>query len=378
MDFSFTEEQDEIAALAARIFSDRLTEERVRLIESGQDRFDADLWRELAGVNILGIALPEDVGGTGYGLIEQCRVLVEVGRALAPVPILASIVMGAMPIAEFGTAEHKSAWAAPAANGDTILTTALTEAFGSDVTAPTTRAERSAGGWKLTGEKTTVPAAMIADLYLVPASTDSGTTVFLVERDDPGLDVQRQALSTRDSVGLVELDGVSLGDDRVLGTPGDGARIARWIEQRATVGLCAHQFGVVDRVLRMTADHATERVQFDRPIGTFQAVSQRLADAYIDVDGLGLTLWQAAWRLSENLPAEMETETAKCWAADAGHRVAHAAVHVHGGVGIDLDHPTHRYFTAAKSNEFALGSGIEHLRRLGRMLAEEPTDELSV
>jgi acyl-CoA dehydrogenase len=129
---------------------------------------------------------------------------------------------------------------------------------------------------------------------------------------------------------------------------------------------------VCERALELTAEYSKQRVQFDRPIATFQAVGQRLADGFIDVEAVRLTLWQAAWRLAEGLPAGQEIDTAKFWAADAGHRVAHTAVHVHGGVGIDLDYPLHRYFVAAKRNEFALGTATEHLVSLGRALADEP------
>ena len=372
MDFSFTEEQDELAALARRIFEGKVSEERMREIEAGEDRFDPELWNELAKTNILGIALPEDVGGSGYGLIEQCRVLIEAGRTLAPVPLLASIVMGAMAIAEFGTAEQKAAWAEPAALGEKILTAALVEDLNFDVTAPTTRAVALGDGWMLNGEKTTVTFGPIADLVLVAASTGEGTTMFLVEPDDPGVSMRRQRQTNRVSDGLLVLDGVQLGPERVLGHTGQGAEIAKWIEQRAILGLCAHQLGVIERSLEMTAEYSKERVQFDRPIATFQAVGQRMADAYIDVEGLRLNLWQVAWRLAEGLPADKEVESVKFWAADAGHRVAHTTVHIHGGVGIDLDHPVHRFFIAAKANEFALGSATEQLRRLGRILAEEP------
>ena len=122
----------------------------------------------------------------------------------------------------------------------------------------------------------------------------------------------------------------------------------------------------------LTAEYAKTREQFGRPIGTFQAVSQRLADGYIDVLGARLTMWQAAWRLSEGLPADTEVAIAKLWAADAGHRVAHTTVHVHGGVGIDLDGEAHRYFTAAKRYEFLLGGTTEQARPIGRLLATEP------
>ena len=137
----------------------------------------------------------------------------------------------------------------------------------------------------------------------------------------------------------------------------------------ATVGLCALQYGVAARALELTSAYAQGRVQFGKPIGGFQAVAQRLADAYIDVEAIRLTMWQAAWLLAAGLPCDTEVATAKFWAADAGHRVAHTAVHAHGGVGIDLDYPLHRYFVAAKQNEFALGGATAQLRRIGAALA---------
>ena len=125
---------------------------------------------------------------------------------------------------------------------------------------------------------------------------------------------------------------------------------------------------MTERALELTAEYAKTREQFGRPIGAFQAVAQRLADAYIDVEAIRLTLWQAAWRLEAGLPAEAEIATAKFWAAEGGHRVAHTAVHVHGGVGIDVSHPIHRYFAAAKRHEFALGGATAQLLRLGDVL----------
>ena len=162
------------------------------------------------------------------------------------------------------------------------------------------------------------------------------------------------------------LDGVALDEDRVLGGP----EVADWLVSRATVGLCAVQSGVLERALELTAEHARSRVQFGRPIGSFQAVTQRLADAYIDTEAVRLTMWQAAWLLaSGDAAADVAVATAKFWAADAGHRVAHTAVHVHGGVGIDTSYPVHRYFVAATHNEFALGGATAQLRRIGAALA---------
>jgi alkylation response protein AidB-like acyl-CoA dehydrogenase len=230
-------------------------------------------------------------------------------------------------------------------------------------------------GWRLSGVKTTVPAAPLAGLILVPAAAPQGFTVFLVTPGDAGVTVQRQQLSSGDSAGRVVLDDVRLPGDRVLGRVDGADGAAGWLMAAGTVGLCALQAGVTERALELTAEYACTRVQFGKPIGGFQAVAQRLADAYIDTEAIRLTMWQAAWRLSAGLPCGPEAATAKFWAADAGHRVAHTAVHVHGGVGIDLGYPLHRYFTAAKHNEFALGGATAQLRRIGAALAAEEGDD---
>jgi alkylation response protein AidB-like acyl-CoA dehydrogenase len=208
----------------------------------------------------------------------------------------------------------------------------------------------------------------LADAFLVPAETDAGAKVFLVAKDDAGVTVTSLKTTGHGSVGLLECHGVELGADRVVG---DG-EVVSWLTTHATLGRSAFQLGVVERALELTAQYAREREQFDRPIGSFQAVSSRLADGYIDVKALRLTVTQAAWRLSEDLPAELDVNTAAFWAAEAGHRVAHTTVHVHGGVGIDTDHPVHRYFLAAKETEFAVGGATGQLLRIGRELADTP------
>ena len=371
MDWSFTDEQDELAALARRILTDKLPEERMREIEASNSRIDFSLLRELADAGVVGIALPSEVGGGGYGLIEQCRVAIELGRAVAPVPVLSSIVLGAMPLAQFGLGDQRQ-WARAAAAGEVVLTAALIEEFNPHARQPLTTAARDGSGWVLNGMKTNVPAGPAAESILVPASTDEGVTVFLVEPSDDGVTIAPQEVTNKQIDGQLQLNSVALGDERVLGEVGQGAEIVAWILRRAIVATCAHQLGVCERAVELTAEYSKQRVQFERPIATFQAVGQRLADAYIDAEGIRLTLWQAAWRLSEDLPCDTEIDTAKFWASDAGHRIAHTAVHVHGGVGIDLDYPLHRYFIAAKHNEFSLGTATDHLRRIGATLAAEP------
>jgi alkylation response protein AidB-like acyl-CoA dehydrogenase len=374
MDFSFDENFRDLADLTRAILTDHTKPERLAEIEKTGDRFDRRLWTDLAKAGVLSAALPESVGGSGLGLLEQCAVLVELGRTVAPVPYLCSIVQAASAIAEFGTDTQRADWAAPAADGELVLTAALSEEVGDDPARPTTTAERASASapWRLHGTKVVVPAGSVADLFLVPAETFAGLTVFLVTPQDSGVTVRRQEIVDGDTEALIELDGVTVGDDRVLGTPGGGAAVVDWLATRGTVGLCALQAGVAEESLQMTAKYATSRVQFDRPIATFQAVGQRLADCYIDAEAIRLTLWQAAWRLSKNLPAHTEIATAKFWAADGGHRIAHAAVHVHGGMGIDVDYPLHRYFVASKRIEFSLGGATTQLRRIGTTLAAEP------
>lgn len=372
MDFTLTEAQNDLAGLTRGIVTELVTNDRLRELDAAQDRTDLALWSALATSGVLSAALPESVGGDGFGVLEQCSILVELGRAVAPVPYLTSIVSSAGAIAEFGNDAQRTDWAAPAARGEKFLTAALSEEWNDNPAAPYTRAKRTADGWELTGTKIVVDSAPIADLFLVPANTDDGVVVFLVLPGDRGVRVTRQSIVDFGSAGQIDFDSVQLSDDRVLGSVAQGSDIADWIVERTRLGSSAYQYGVLDQALKLTAEYARERVQFGRPIGSFQAVAQRLADGYIDVKGVRLTLWAAAWQLSEGLPSSEAVQTAKFWAADAGHRVAHTAVHVHGGVGLDEDHPVHRYFLAAKRHEFLLGNTTDLLRALGKELASVP------
>jgi 3-oxocholest-4-en-26-oyl-CoA dehydrogenase beta subunit len=355
MDFTLSEEQVELGGLARKILAEREAP-----------------WDDLAAAGVLAAGLPASLDGAGLGLLEECSVLVEVGRSASEVPYLASIVLGAGAIAEFGTASQRSRWARPAGRGSVMLTAALAEEDGDDPRRPSTHAVRSPdGSWVLSGVKTAVDHAPRTDLFLVPCASPDGMLVFLVLPSDAGVSVEPQRLTDFAPAGRVVLDAVVLNDDRRLGS--SGREVVDWLVARGTVGLCAMQVGVLERALELTAEHARTRVQFGRPIGAFQAVAQRLADAYIDVEAVRLTMWQAAWLLasgSSGPELDAAVATAKFWAADAGHRVAHTAVHVHGGLGIDVSYPVHRYFVAAKGNEFALGGATAQLRRIGAVLAE--------
>jgi len=375
MDFSTTEASNDLGGLARTITDSVCTAEHHRELDSLEQRFDRDLWAKLIEADILSTAAPESLGGGGFGVLEQVAVLVALGRQLAAVPYLESVVLGAGALAKFGSESLQQEWATPAINGEKIIAVALdgemgegpvqAQAFGAGEAATSGASE----GFRLTGSRTQVSYGPVADAFLVPAETDSGTEVFLISQEDAGVTVTPLDTTGHGSVAHLELQGVEAA--RVVGDD-QGDAVLAWLVNHGTLGRSAYQLGVLERALELTSTYAREREQFDRPIGSFQAVSSRLADGYIDVKALRLALMQAAWRLSEDLPADVEVSTAAFWAADAGHRVAHTTVHVHGGVGIDTDHPVHRYFLAAKQTEFAVGSATGQLLRIGRELANTP------
>jgi alkylation response protein AidB-like acyl-CoA dehydrogenase len=369
MDFSFSEEQEAVRELARQILGERVTHERLKELEAGTELFDRATWAELAKANLLGIALPDDVGGSGLGLVEVCLLLEEVGRTAAPLPVLPALVMGAMPIAAFGSPDQRARYLPPVVAGELVPTAALVE-FGAPPDRPTTTAKRDGDGWQLDGVKICVPAGLAAGCVLVPARVgEDAVGVFLVDPEGGGVARERQDTTSGHPEARLELSGAP---GELLGGVDDGAAVVEWIVERATTGLCALALGVCEEALRMTAEYTKTREQFDRPIATFQAVGQRAADAYIDTEAIRLTTWQAAWRIAAGLPATHEVAIAKFWAAEGGQRVVHAASHLHGGMGVDKDYPLHRYFLLAKQIELTLGGATPQLLKLGAMLAAEP------
>jgi alkylation response protein AidB-like acyl-CoA dehydrogenase len=373
MDFDLSDEQAAISDLAAQILTDRLGGERLTELDGDPDWFARDVWGELARADLLGISLPEADGGGGYGIFEACLVLEQIGRTVAPLPYLATIVLGALPVAEFGSSDQRAALLPGVIAGDTVLTAGLIEAGSSlPPSVPTTVARREGGGWQLHGEKLFVPAAHLATRVLVPARTsdDGDVGVFLVDPSAAGVALERLVTTSGEPQFRLTLDGVEVPAGDLLGGEDGGPEIVGWITDRAVVGLCAIQAGVCEAAVRMTATYTSERKQFDSPIATFQAVAHRAADAFIDATGVRFTAWLAAWRISEGLPAADEIDVAKFWAADGGQRVVHAAQHLHGGIGVDKDYPLHRYFLWSKTLELTLGGATEHLRSLGARLAD--------
>jgi 3-oxocholest-4-en-26-oyl-CoA dehydrogenase beta subunit len=371
MDFTFTEEQETIAKVARQLLEHRATTAHLTELEAGDVRYDAALWHELATADLLGIALPENVGGSGHGFLELALLLTEVGWSVAPVPVYATLLLGADTIARYGDDSQRQRYLPDVISGGRLLTAGLMEPGRSHPASPTTTVRRDGDGWRLDGAKELVPAAQIADTILIPATLDNGEVgVFLIDAHAAGVRIAPVVTTNGEPHADVFLDRAVVSDaDRL---PGDGTDVIDALYARALVGLCAIQLGVAERALRIAASYTTEREQFGRPIGSFQAVQQRMADAFIDVEAIRWTMWQAAWLLGQDRPPGREAAIAKFWAADAGARVAATAQQVHGGIGIDTTYPLFRYFLWAKHNELALGSATAQLARLGATYANEP------
>ncbi len=335
MDFLFTPEQDEAAALAAEILKDKASNERMKAVEAGGDRFDRELWATLG----------DAFDWTELGLLELARVLVEVGRTVAPVPLA---VHGAC--VAFLTSAGRPV-------GTSLYAAAVAEERDHLPASPTVVADAQGA---LTGTKTLVRAGMAADALLVTATAPDGVGVYLVE----GASLDRRPQHTSDGDVAAQIVFEATPAKRI-----GAATAAVHLAELLIACSAAEQLGVTEGALALTSAYAKTREQFGRPIGTFQAVSQRLADGFIDVLGQRLTLWQAVWRLEQGLPAATEVAVAKLWAADSGHRIAHTTVHVHGGVGIDLDGEAHRYFTTAKRFEFLFGGATDQALAIGRSFA---------
>jgi 3-oxocholest-4-en-26-oyl-CoA dehydrogenase beta subunit len=360
VDLDLTEHQIEIRDLARRVFTDRVTPDRLKEVEAGREGFDRSLWKELGDAGLLGVAVPESDGGGGLGFLELCLVLEEGAAAAAPVPLLPSLVLGALPIAEFGTDEQRARFLPGVAHGDAILTAALSG-------GPVLRAQPHGDGWRIAGTVELVPYADVASAILAPVATEEGGTgLFLL--DQAGLDLEPQEVTTGEPAFRVHANAL-VAQGAVLAEPFLGADELAWTLQRALAALSVMQVGTAGRALHLTAEYTSGRDQFGRPLASFQAVQQRIADAYIDTLAMRWTAWCAAWRLGEGLTADEEVAVAKFWASEAGSRVVTAAQHLHGGMGVDVDYPLHRYTKQAKRAELMFGAATAQLAHLGELIS---------
>jgi alkylation response protein AidB-like acyl-CoA dehydrogenase len=373
MDFSLNEDQLAIRELAHQIFTDRATDEFLLGFSKSDATYDDELWSTLAEQGLLGISAPESVGGSGLGFTELCLILEEQGRRVAPVPLFSTLVLGGLPIARFGSDEQQQRWLQGMVAGEVKLSAAIADLGMNPAMQTTVTASREGDSWVLNGEKAVVPDGAVAHCILVPVVEDSGAqSVVLVDTSAAGVSLAPVEIGLLgERAAHLRLDAVKLPADALLGEAGQGAAIIEELEQYANVGHCALQVGVSEEAMKRTAAYLGEREQFGVPLGSFQALAMRMADSYIDVEGIRSTYWLALYRLSQGQDARAEVRAAKWWACDAAARVVQSAQHLHGGMGADIEYPIHRFFLWAKQISYSLGNASTQLEKLGQLLASD-------
>lgn len=369
MEFEPSEDHQALADLAAKIFADMATTDRVVQVEEEEGGFDRKLWRTLADSGLLAVALPEAAGGGDMGILGLITLAEQQGRRVAPVPFWSVVAGAALPLAEFGTTELKERWLKPLLSGQSLVTAALEGVAGQiEVTGRV-----DGDDLVIEGSVTGVPVAVEADAVLVPVHLeDQSIRVVVVPTDAAGFSVTSVGSTARGAMGTIHLDGVRVPATDVL--VGDGARIRQWVLQRARLALCGVQVGTCSEALKSTAAYVSQREQFGRPLSTNQAVAVRAADAYLDTEAIRVTTQRAAWLLDQGREEEAVAAVlvAKFWASRGGLRAVHATQHLHGGIGADVSYPIHRYFLWGRQAAFSLGGAHQVASELGDVLLDAP------
>lgn len=376
MDFALNEEQSQAVALAQQILKKEAQVDHLKSIEASGDRCDRQLWHKLAESGLLGAALEERYGGMGFGFETLCLLAQEVGATVAPVPFVPCL-SSALLVQQFGSKEQAETLLPAVSRGESLLTLALSEPGNDEPAAPACEITQEDGELRLVGTKHLVPYAAQAQYVVVTARRAGQLEVLLMPLERDGVAITLQDTTTGEPAGVIHFEGarVEPGDILVQGEAADVA--VAWLTERVLVANCFMLLGVVETMLQLTARYTSEREQFGRAIATFQAVSHRAADAYIDVENLRLVCHQAASLLEAGQDAEQAIYIAKIWASDVGHRVSQSAQHLHGGIGVDKDYPLFRYCLWAKQLELSLGSGHAYLARLGHAIATEFKEQVA-
>ncbi len=371
MDFSLSEEQQDVQKLAAQILTQEVTVDRLKAIEAGEERFDEKLWQQLAEAGLLGTAIAEHYGGMGFDFETLCLLLEEVGKTVAAVPVVPVLASAALTLQQFASPEQCEQWLPGVAAGTLLITAALTEPGCDDPARPSTRLAPADDAWTLHGRKNMVVCADRASAVLLSAHLDGELVLLAINPTVAGVSLIPQHVTTGEPQYSLHFDGATVTLENIIAR-GPNARCAvQSMVQHTLVANSVMTLGVTETMLKMTAAYTSERVQFGRAIATFQAVSHRAADAYIDVENLRLACQQAASLLSAQVDASAAVLIAKIWAADVAHRVSQSSQHLHGGIGVDRDYPLFRYCLWAKQLELTLGGGGAYLTRLGDYIAKE-------
>ncbi len=365
MEFGFTSDQELLRKSAREVLEERSTSQAIRKVMKGKTGFDEALWKTVGELGWAGVAIDESDGGLGLGLIELAILAEEVGRAVAPVPFFSTVAFAAPVINQAPPSALRSSLLKSIAAGEARATVALGQKDGrydaGGVSVKAVRGENSA--WKLSGTALLAPEAHIADQIVLVARTaraknpEEGLSLFVVPAT--ALKSKPKAQSSLDGtrrLADVRLSGIELADDAMLGAEGEGWPILARGLDRAAVLLAAEAVGVATKVIEISVAYAREREQFGRPIGTYQAISHKLADMLLWTESARSHVYYAAWALEEGDPdARLAAATAKAAAADAARICANDGIQVHGGIGFTYEHDMHLYFRRAKFCELYLG-----------------------
>jgi alkylation response protein AidB-like acyl-CoA dehydrogenase len=375
MNFGFSEEQELLRKTARDFLAAQAPAKLVRRFMEGDASHSQPLWREMAQLGWLGLAFPEAYGGADLGVVDLCIVLEELGRSLAPVPFLPTVLAG-WAVREAGDEAQRREWLPRICRGDAIATLALTEESGSDEPGDLAlEARREGGGWRLRGRKLFVPDADAADLIVVVARTggagESGLGLFAVPRRSVGVTVTAQnSMDLLRRLHQVELDGVALPDSALLGGDADAWPALERTLDRGRVMICAEMVGGAEKCLEDSVAYAKQRVQFGKPIGVNQAIKHKCADMLFEVESSKSITYYAAWAAGQDDLGEaaLTASMAKAYVSDAYRHVSAENIQIHGGVGFTWEYDCHLYFKRAKSDETWLGDGTLHRERIARLM----------
>ncbi|HYZ91537.1 MAG TPA: acyl-CoA dehydrogenase family protein [Actinomycetota bacterium] len=363
MDFGLNDDQETLQRYAREFLEKECPSTFVRSQMASDTAHEPDFYKKMAALGWMGIAIPEEHGGQGMTYVDLAVVLEEMGRAVVPGPFFASVCLAAPVIVESGA---DRSLLADIAAGDRLATVAYTEAAGRlDEAGIELTAMRDGDGYTLTGTKAFVPDAHVADTIIVAGQTPDGVRLFVVDAASPGLTITQHAtMDTTRRLCELRLDGVKAG-----AAVGDWATLERGLQKAASL-LAAECVGGAQKVLDMSVDYAKVRMQFGRPIGSFQAVKHRCADMLVDVEMARSAMYYAAWASSEEDPElPLASSIAKAYCGSAYTRVAANGIQVHGGIGFTWEHDMHLYFKRAKVNDLLFGDSTHHRDLVARLIA---------
>jgi alkylation response protein AidB-like acyl-CoA dehydrogenase len=377
MDIGFSEEQELLRESARKFLDAECTSRFVREQMATREAVTDDLWRQLAEQGWLGITYPEEVGGSGLGLIDLAVLMEEMGRRVMPGPFLSTVLLGGAAIAEAGSSAQRRQWLPRIAAGAAKAALASTEpAMRWDAAGITLPARETPGGFRLSGSKLFVGDAHLADVIIIAARTRDGTTMedgvslFLAPKDTPGLGVVvMPTIDETRKLCEVRLDNVELPASALLGALHQGWAPLSRVVTRATVALCAEMCGAAQQVLDMTVEYAKLRVAFGKPIGSYQGVKHQAADMLVALENAKSLTYYAAWAVDQGEDeAPLAVAMAKAMASDMARRVAGTGIQLHGGIGMTWEHDLQLYFKRAKASEVAFGDASWHRERVARLL----------